>query len=134
MDRAAVSWLYNISNNDPSLILTGGYMYSHCKFNARAQYIMNNGSGGSVSPVNPVSNVFPIYITSSDFESDGISYNNNNLIGQSIMIFVNEYSQQWFIAGPTTFAYTSVGIQILLPGFDASTNDYSIVIQKLGSG
>jgi len=134
MDRKAVEWMYNLDTSNDTLVLTGNYMYSHCKKNARALNIINGGGGGSVAPVNPVANIFPIYITSADFESDGISYNNNNLIGVSIMIFINEVSQQWLVASATTFAYTATGIQILVPGFDASSYDYSIVIQRLGTG
>lgn len=134
MERAAVQWMYDISPSNSTLPLTGNYLYSLCKFNARALNILNNGGGGSVAPITPVSNVFPIYITSSDFENDGISYNNPDIVGVNITIFINEVSQTWMVASATTFAYTSTGIQVLVPGFDASSFDYSILIQKLGTG
>jgi len=114
-----------------SLIDTSNYLYSLCgKYSPIARNLIN--VGGVISPVSPSggSSVYPIYITSSNFESDGISYNNPNIIGDTLMIFVNEYSQQWFISGGNTFIYTATGIQITLPGFDANTYTYTVVIQK----
>ena len=114
-----------------SLIDTSNYLYSLCgKYSSFARNLI--ASGGTVAPVTPTggSNIYPLYITSANFESDGISYNNANIVGDTLMIFVNEYSQQWFISGGNSFIYTATGIQVTLPGFDANTFDYSIVIQK----
>lgn len=51
-ERKAVEWLYNLDPNDPSLIVTGNYLYSLCRgYNLQAQQI--SGTGGIISPVNP---------------------------------------------------------------------------------
>jgi hypothetical protein len=135
MERKAVEWMYDLDPTDDTLRLTANYLYSLCRgYNLQAQNIINNGGGGSVSPVTPVEDIFPFIITSPDFESDGISYNNPDIVGVNLSIFINEVSQQWLTASSTTFSYTVTGIQILVPGFDANAADYTIMIQKLGSG
>jgi hypothetical protein len=91
-----------------------------------------SGSGGSAGGITPTG-LFPIFITSSNFTT-ATAYNNPNIVGQNIAIFVNEYSQQWMVAGATTFTMTSTGINITLPGFDATAFQYTILIDKLGSG
>ncbi len=114
-----------------SLIDTSNYMYSLCgRWSSFAKNLI--ATGGSVSPITPAggSNVYPLYIFSANFESDGVSYYNANIVGDTLMIFVNEYSQQWFVSGGNTFIYTATGIDITLPGFDPSLYEYTIVIQK----
>jgi len=94
------------------------------------------GGGGSVSPVTPsTKGIYPLAITSADFESDGVSYNNHDIIGDNIMLFINQYSQQWLLAGQGFFVYTDEGIRITLDGFDANTQEYTIIIEQVfGSG
>lgn len=92
------------------------------------------GGGGSVAPATPISDIFPFIITSSAFQSDGISYNNPDIVGVALTIFINEVSQSWMTASPLTFQYTLVGIQVLVPGFDANLYDYTIMLQRLGTG
>jgi hypothetical protein len=53
MERMAVQWKYNLSPTDSTLVSTGNYLYSLCKFSAKAQNIINIGGGGGVSPVTP---------------------------------------------------------------------------------
>lgn len=92
--------------------------------------------GGSLVPGgggDGTADIYPFVITSDDFESDGTSYNNADIVGDNLMIFINEWTQQWLLA-PTAFIYTSTGIQIVLEGFDANTFDYTIVIQKRNTG
>ncbi len=135
MERKAVEWLYDLDPTDSSLVGTANYLYSLCRgYGLKAQNIINNGGGGSISPITPVNGIFPFIITSADFESDGISYNNSRIVGVNLSIFIDEVSQQWLTASSTTFAYTATGIQILVPGFDANNYSYTIMIQKLGTG
>lgn len=135
MERMAVEWMYNMDPNDSSLEGTSNYLYALCgRYAALAAAIIAGGGGGSI--INPVvpggggnSSAFPIYINSSDFEPDGVSYNNSVLVGKNLTIFVNEYSQQ-FLFSPVSFTGTATGIQIVIPGFDASVDDYNIIIME----
>lgn len=130
--------LKKIYDNDPAydgLQVRADYLYELLKkFALRSAGIVDGGSGGSVAPVTPTdTNVYPFIITSNDFEADGTSYNNADIVGDNLMIFINEWTQQWLLA-PDAFVYTATGIQIVLPGFDANTSDYTIVIQKRNNG
>lgn len=113
------------------------YLFALCGiYGLRAQQIVTGG-GVVVTPSTPgtgvVSTIYPFMITSSDFNPDGISYDNPDIIGDNLTIFVNEYAQIWLVAGPTTFSYTSTGIIINIPGFDSLTQSWTILVQKLNS-
>lgn len=88
--------------------------------------------GGSITPIVPATATFPLFITSDEF-ADATHYNNSNIVGFTLAIFVNEYTQQWLIAGANTFEYTATGINILIPGFSAFTNTYSILIERVNT-
>ena len=51
--------------------------------------------------------------------------------GVNVAIFINEYSQQWLGAGLGYFVYVDGGIQITIPGFDANTQEYNIMVQQV---
>jgi len=102
-------------------------------FGQQAEAIISGGGGGSVIPGGGVTNIYPFVITSSDFESDGVSYNNTAIVGDNITLFINEYNQQWIYAGAGNFSYTATGIIITIPGFDANVNSWTIQVQKLNS-
>lgn len=130
--------LKKIYDNDPTydgLQVRCDYLYELLKkYALRAAAIVDGGGGGSVAPVTPTDEaIYPFIITSADFEADGTSYNNADIVGDNLMIFINEYTQQWLTA-PTYFVYTATGIQIVAPGFDANSFDYTIVIQKRNNG
>jgi len=92
------------------------------------------GNGGSVpSPTTPTQNVFPFYITSADFESDGVSYNNPDIVGVNLELFPNQLNQQFWYAGQGFFVYTDTGIRITYTGFDANTQDWTIRIDQIFS-
>lgn len=93
-----------------------------------------SSGGGSVAPITPTISIFPFYITSSDFEVDGLSYNNPDIVGVNLELFIDEYSQQFYTAGVLTFSMTATGFIINLPGFSAASNTYTIRIGKLGTG
>lgn len=133
--RKNVEWLYNLSNSDSTLTATGNYLMSLCGKYSLAANNNIGGSGGTVSPVTPStpSGIYPFIITSANFQPDGVSYNNAEIVGSNLTIFVNEYAQQWLLASPTTFNYTSTGIIINIPGFNANTQTWTIMIQKLNS-
>lgn len=53
-ERKAVEWLYNLDPTNTTLTLTANYLYSLCRgYNLQAANIVNNGGGGSVSPISP---------------------------------------------------------------------------------
>jgi hypothetical protein len=76
--------------------------------------------GGSVA-VNPT-DIFPIVLTGADFEPDGVTYNNPDIVGEELTIFVAGYNSEWQYA-PTFFSYTATGIEIIASAFDA--NNYT---------
>lgn len=71
----------------------------------------------------------PIVIQGSDFESDGVTYNDSRLVGQDIMMFVSGFNSEWQFEG-TFFDLTSTGIIVTFPGFDAANFD-NIIFQKI---
>lgn len=127
--------VYDKDPNYDGLQVRCDYLYELMKrWALAAAAIVDGGGGGSVAPVTPVSSaIYPFVITSADFEADGVSYDNPDIVGDNLMIFINEYTQQWLLA-PTSFVYTATGIEIVIPGFDANTFDYTIVIQKRNDG
>lgn len=87
------------------------------------------GSGGTISPVSPsgptINNLFPLVKVGSDFESDAVSYNNPDIVGFNLMLWVSNYSQEWQFA-PGFFIYTSTGFKIVAADFNI--NDYDRII------
>jgi len=121
-------------NPSESLINTSNYLYSLC--GKYAPYASNLISvGGQVAPITPSggADIYPFVITSSNFEADGVSYDNSAIIGDTLSIFVNEYSQQWLLSGVDTFSYTATGIIINISGFDANSQSWTIMVQKITS-
>jgi len=85
------------------------------------------GGGGSAGGITPTTN-FPIYITQADFTSPTF-YPNTSLWGNLIMVFLNEINR--YLTPTTEFTYDTTGLTILVPGFDADTNDYTLIIEKV---
>lgn len=124
------------AQTDASLRSVANYLIWLCgAYGLEAEAISGGAGGGTVIPGggSTGSTIYPFMITSGDFEADGVSYNNAGIVGDNLSIFINEYSQQWLQASGTTFAYTATGIEILIPGFDANVDSYTIMIQKLNS-
>ena len=120
---------------NPALYPCAQYLWELMgRYGVAAQGI--TGNGGSVpSPTTPTQNIFPFYITSADFESDGVSYNNPNIVGVNLELFPNQLNQQFWYAGQGFFVYTSTGIQIIYDGFSANTQSWTIRIdQVFGNG
>ena len=119
-----------------ALVSVSNKLYSICYNVSLATAIYNSGNGGgSVTPVSPTVPVYPFIITSADFESDGVTYINPNIVGDNISLFVNQYSQQWLLAASDTFSLTDEGFVINIPGFDANSQNWTIMVQQIfGSG
>lgn len=134
-ERIIIERIYDWNPNYTNLQIAADYLYDLCgRWKTTAQAIVDGGGGGgAITPVSPTSNIFPLYITSADFTT-ATTYNNPNIVGINLTIFINEYAQQWLVAGTDIFVYTATGIDITIPGFDANQYLYTILIEKLGSG
>lgn len=134
-ERIIIEGVYNRVPTYPNLQIAADYLYDLCgKYRLAAQAIVDGGGGGSVAPVTPGQpDIYPLYITSTDFEPDGISYDNPDIVGDNLILFVNEYTQQWLPAGASTFSYTPNGLVMNIPGFDANTQSWTIVIEKFNN-
>jgi hypothetical protein len=77
---------------------------------------------------------FPIYITSADFDN-ATDYTSEKLVGQNLIIFVNEVNQ--FLVPGKGFLPTATGIKMLtgsgatIQDFNATANQYTLVIYKI---
>lgn len=96
------------------------------KYGIRAQAY--TGGGGSVAPPTGTQG-YPIYITQADFTT-ATFYPNTNIFGNNILIFVNEYNRYLL---PSEFTISSTGITITEANFNATLNDYNLVIEKVYS-
>jgi hypothetical protein len=74
-----------------------------------------------------------LFITSNDFESDGVTYLNVSLVRNKYLLFWNDlprfiYSED---QNPSQIEWeyeTSGGFKILMPGFDANSNNYYLCL------
>lgn len=134
-ERIIIEGVYSRVPTYPTLQVASDYLYDLCgKYRLAAQAIVDGGGGGGITPVTPVdSDIYPFVITSSDFSTSD-TYNDTRIAGDNIMLFINEYAQQWITASPDTFVYLPAGgFTVTIPGFDANQFSYTIVVQNLGS-
>lgn len=94
------------------------------KYGIRAQHY---SGGGGVVPPPAGTQGYPIYITQADFTT-ATFYPNTNIFGTSVIIYLNEI--QRYLIPDTEFTVSSTGITITLSGFDATSFDYNLVIEK----
>lgn len=122
--------IYTMNPSYPGLQAPANYLYElEQPFLFKAANIYDGGGGGSVTPVTPSGVSYPFYITSANFESDGVTYINPKIAGTNISLFINEFTQQFFPG--TEFTYvTGGGFTITAPGFDANSFDYTIRVEK----
>lgn len=90
--------------------------------------IMPDTGGVSSSSATPATS-YPIVVNSANFEADGVTLNDSRIVGDFVMLFVSGFNSEWQFSG-TFFDYTSTGIEITWPGFDAA-NFGNIIIQKI---
>lgn len=129
-----LEWQYNALPSDSTLRGTANYLIWLCgMFGMQAK---NSSGGGSVIPINPnqPTNTFPLYIfggvNGSNFESDGVSYNNPAIVGFQLAIYPDQYSSNFLLAGSDTFSYTSTGIIINIAGFNANIQTWIIRVER----
>lgn len=90
------------------------------------EFLTTNGSSAAwFSPC--------LAITSSDFEPDGITYINTDLVNNTFLLFWNDLPRFIYNATEaplqTEWQYqVGGGFQILIQGFDANTNDYHLYL------
>jgi hypothetical protein len=86
---------------------------------------------GGYNVTNAPSAQWPIVVNSANFEVDGVTLNDSRIVGNQVMIFVTGFSSEQQFSG-TFFDYTSTGIVIIWPEFNAA-NFGNIIIQKFYS-
>lgn len=125
--------LYEADSVNEDLTPIGNYLISICRHQARAQAALDIGGSGEIPSLSlEIENIYPFIIRSGDFESDGVSYNNEDIVGDNLTIFVNEFVQQWLTA-PQYFTYTATGIILNSTYFNANTDTLTIMVQRLNS-
>lgn len=128
-ERKSVLWAYNANPNDPTLVSTVNYLIWLCgQFRLMAIGIIAGGTGGQpitpTPPPTPTADNF-IPITGADF-TDATNYENSEIVGKNINVFYNDINR-FLVAGEYT--PNSLGLQILLPGFDALTVNINTVLK-----
>jgi len=118
-DDPTADYLFEIGNYVLSLI--GIYLFE-------AQQATGGGSGSSVTP--PTSIGFPIYITQADF-STATLYERTGLENMNLAIYLNQINRY---LESTEYTVDSTGITITLPGFDATANSYTLIIERVTLG
>lgn len=124
--RRNVEWAYGNDNDYEDIQAMANYLYALCApFNAEAIVILNSGNGGNViSPINPTLGVYLIPITSADF-TDDTNYDNPLIVGKRLAIFWNDIPRY---LNDDEYEMTATGFNILIDGFDAQNNDYTLYI------
>ncbi|HRP30441.1 MAG TPA: hypothetical protein PKV73_01050 [Agriterribacter sp.] len=85
-------------------------------------------AGGSGSAA--ATDVFPFVVTSADFEPDGVTLLDTRISGNTVYLQANNVPNP-FLFAPDDFIYVSGGVEIIVPGFNANTFSYTIVVNKL---
>lgn len=115
-----------------SLRGTANYLIWLCgRYALQARNILGiTSGGGSVTPGGGGSgNAFPLYITSADFDSGSATdYTNSVINGQNIIIYLNEINR--YLIPNSEFTVSGSVVTITLAGFDATANDYNLVIER----
>jgi len=131
--RKSVEWLYTLSPTNSTLIATSNYLYAICApYNLKAAWIINNFSNGSTSPTSPLTAIVsPLRITQVNFATT-TAWNGQNSLNQPIFsyyklqVFAN-FIARYLVEG-TEWERTTNGINILMDGFNATTNEYEFYI------
>lgn len=127
-ERKSVLWAYNANPSDPTLVSTVNYLIWLCgTFRLMAIAIIAGGTGGqpiTPTPPSPTGDNF-IPITGANF-TDATNYDNSEIVGKNIDVFYNDINR-FLVAGE--YAPTSLGLEILIPGFDALTTNINTVLK-----
>jgi hypothetical protein len=118
---------------DPSITTTSRYLYALCApYSLEASYIINNFTNGGTSPTSGLTSIVsPLRITQDDF-ANATQWNGANSINQVIyssyklQVFANFIAR--YLTEGTEWVRTANGINVIMPGFDATLNDYEFYI------
>jgi hypothetical protein len=90
------------------------------------EFLTTNGTSASwFSPC--------LFLTSDNFESDGVTYINTDLVANKFLLFWNDvprfiYDSEWNSSQIEWEYQAGGGFKILIPGFDANTNNYYLCL------
>jgi len=117
-------WGYEAGQSDSALRGLGNYLIWLCGI--FGQQARSGSAGGSVIPIPPTTPfVYLIPITGADFE-DATNYNDTRIVGKQLQIFWNDINRYLL---SSEYSGTSTGVNILVPGFDATANPtYELLI------
>lgn len=135
--RKSVEWAYEMDDNYSGLKKAANYLYTLCGETGLLARAVDQNSAGvvSVGVSDGSATGFPILKVSADFESDGVSVNDTRFVGKNLMVIIKEIPT--FLLSGSGFIYTSTGIQIktgagaTIEDFDASVNDYTLLVHRL---
>jgi len=128
IETDCIRWQYDQDPATSTLVGASNYLLSLCgKYLLTALQILDEGGGGDIiNPNDPDANTpYLIPITSADF-TDATNYDNPDIVGKNLAIFWNDIPK--YIISPADWVSTVTGINILVPGFDSTVNDYTLFI------
>jgi hypothetical protein len=127
--------LKEIYDNDPTydgVVAVSNYLWELCGEFGIAALAISGGGGGSVVPVSPgnTTGILFEYLIEvrggiPDF-ANATDYDDSRVVGHDLVIFWNDIPR--FLIAGTEWAYTPTGFRILVGGFDASINDYYLIV------
>jgi hypothetical protein len=134
VERTILEKIYNADHNYSGLQVVADYVYALCgRFAAQASAILGLASGGSVAPPTPAPGILsPIKIVSGDFV-DATNWHGANSAGVTfptdaiLQVYADSINQRFLNEGQE-WSRTALGVEILLDGFDAQTEDYTLYI------
>lgn len=120
--------IYTLDPTNAALPACCNYLWELMgKWGIKAQGL--SGSGGNVPPPAGTQG-YPIYLTQAAFTTATL-YPNTNIFGTNIAIFMNDINR--YLDPATEFSVDATGVTILVPGFDALVNNYTLIIEKVYS-
>lgn len=132
--RKSVSFFYDLDPDDDNLVKTANYLYALCApYLLEAQVILGLGNAGVVAGGGGTSTSVqsPIRITSDNFDSatEWAGQNDVNVpivSSYTLQVFWNDV--QRFLTPNVEWVRTATGFEILVDGFNATTNDYVLYV------
>lgn len=120
--------IYDLDPNYDGMTAVCNYLWEICgRYGVAAQGI--SGGGGYTPIPTPVQN-FPIYITQDNFTTATL-YPNTKLFGNNISVFLSQINR--LLLPNVEFEVLVTGLNITMPGFDATQFDYELLIEKVYS-
>lgn len=127
----SVQRVFDADPTDDTLELTANFLYTLLGIYGLKALIVDQQQG-TISPPEPVlsATLFPFYIFSANFESDGKTYLNSKIAGVNLSLFINEGSQQFFLSSDHFTVLPGGGFTITVDWFDANSFDYQVRVER----